>query len=282
MADKKQKQQTIICISCMKRYICFEQRKTLLLTDELVPLLLDLDVAVEAGVHHVQAEVFAGAQLCAAEAAGGARVHPLQGRAALRRGGRLKEGGKGDARCTYTAREDALWCQDKGIKEACRMQPQSQVVPSSLPPHCNCDCVFRCDLGGVKCPVHHPRAAPEPEETSETSGHCVHFPTCAPLEERRASKWCGGDNADYTMAPKIAVSFLLFNCAEAGRSSCLVKVRHRPSKFYKITYLWSFLRGLEDGTPIKPPQNPTPSMTAAGLFYAVLVLFFLQRMVRSC
>ena len=47
------------------------------LTDKLVPLLLDLDVAVEAGVHHVEAIVFARAQLGAAEAAGRARVHPL-------------------------------------------------------------------------------------------------------------------------------------------------------------------------------------------------------------
>ena len=60
-----------------------KQRKSALLTDELVPLLLDLDVAVEAGAHHVEAKVFARAQLRSAEAAGRARVHPLQGRAAL-------------------------------------------------------------------------------------------------------------------------------------------------------------------------------------------------------
>ena len=71
--------------------ICLELRKTPL-TDKLVPLVLDLNVTVEADVHHVQAEVFARTQLRAAEAAGGARVHPLQGRAALRRGGRLKDG----------------------------------------------------------------------------------------------------------------------------------------------------------------------------------------------
>ena len=59
------------------------KRCSTLLTDELVPLLLDLDVAVEAGAHHVEAKVFARAQLRSAEAAGRARVHPLQGRAAL-------------------------------------------------------------------------------------------------------------------------------------------------------------------------------------------------------
>ena len=69
--------------------ICLELRKTPL-TDKLVPLVLDLNVTVEAGVHHVEAEVFAGPQLRAAEAARRARVHPQQGRAALRRGRRLK------------------------------------------------------------------------------------------------------------------------------------------------------------------------------------------------
>ena len=102
---QKQNKPPSVFISCVKRKgiqysICLELRNTLL-TDELVPLVLDLNVTVEADVHHVQAEVFARTQLRAAEAAGGARVHPLQGRAALRRGGRLKDGRMGIMGCIY-------------------------------------------------------------------------------------------------------------------------------------------------------------------------------------
>ena len=125
---QKQNKPSSVFISCMKSEkvyrICLELRKTPL-TDKLVPLVLDLNVTVEADVHHVQAEVFARTQLRAAEAAGGARVHPLQGRAALRRGGRLKDG-DGGMHITYICERCPLVSRltngDKGIKVLCCMQ----------------------------------------------------------------------------------------------------------------------------------------------------------------
>ena len=58
-------------------------------TDELVPLVLELDVVGEAALHDVKAVVVAGLDLGDALAAG-AGVHPLHGGQALSRGGSLK------------------------------------------------------------------------------------------------------------------------------------------------------------------------------------------------
>ena len=54
------------------------------LTNELVPLILELDVVRQASLHHVEAVVVAGLQLCDSLAAG-AGVHSLDGRQALLR-----------------------------------------------------------------------------------------------------------------------------------------------------------------------------------------------------